>query len=396
MKKIRFIAFVALLVLALADAVCFADANEDLFAAIKAKDIHRVRTLLASGADVNALEKNAWGVVNSSPLMDAVSEGDMEIARLLLDKGADVDFKNSLGGDTPLMEAARQGDAEIAVLLLARGADINARDKNMGNTALTFAAAFGHTKIVKLLLDHGAPMDEQTDEGASALQLAAATAHSELVRMLLDKGANVNHKDIYQHTALFYAASRDSLPENARLLLARGADVNEKDFSGWTPLFNAACADCNPKIARLLLAKGADVNAQNSQGRTAFYYARLNANLGVITALVKAGANGGKMPALPHARLEPADIQFLNKQCKIEQPDIDVIPKLHIETRQMLMARIAMRECDLLVPFTISRGYYRQIIEKAPMPSPRGWDPVNYLTDEEIRQYQEITGEPRM
>ena len=208
--------------------------------------------------------------------------------------------------------------------------------------------------------------------------------------MLLDRGAELNHKDIYKQTALFYAASRDCRPGNARLLLARGTDVNQRDFSGRTPLFNAACADCNPEIARLLLAKGADVNAQNSQGRTAFYYARLNDNRGVIALLVKAGANGGKMPALPHTRLRPADIRFLAEECKIEQPDIEVIPSLNIKTRQTLLTQIAMRDCGLLIPFTVSRGYYREIIQKAPMPQPRGWDPTPYLTGEEIKQYQKI------
>jgi ankyrin repeat protein len=392
MRKTGFFTLVPLLILVVASVACFAGANDDLFAAIKARDIGRVRKLLASGANVNAPAQNFPAAAYLSPLAYAVREGDTEIARLLLDKGADVNFTHPMFGSTPLIEAAKQGNVEMVGLLLAKGAEISAQDNNLSNTALTFAASFGHTGTVKLLLDHGVPVDEQNGEGATALQLAASTDHSELVRLLLDRGADLNHKDIYWQTALFYAACRDCQLENARLLLDRGTNVNQRDFSGRTPLFDAACADCNPRIARLLLARGADVNAQNSQGRTAFYYARLNANRGVIAVLVKAGANGGKMPALPHTRLKPEDIQFLADQCKIEQPDIDVIPRLNIKTRKMLMAEIAMQDCELLVPFTISRGYYRQIIEKAPMPSPRGWDPIAYLTGEEIMQYQKITG----
>ena len=82
MRKLVFSALVALLVFAVASVVCFADANDDLFAAIKAKDIGRVRTLLATGANVNALAKNILGVGNISPLSYAVSEGDTEILRL--------------------------------------------------------------------------------------------------------------------------------------------------------------------------------------------------------------------------------------------------------------------------------------------------------------------------
>ena len=361
MKKIKLSYLIAVLILAMASVVCFADANDDLFAAIKAKDINRVRTLLDAGANVNALAKNILGIENISPLYYAVNEGDTEIIKLLLDKGADANFNPPIGGGTPLMVAAQRDETEIVRLLLTYGADIKVMDKNLGHTALTIAAAVGHIKTVKLLLDHGAPVDEQSDTGATPLQLAVATSNGDLVRLLLDQHADVNHRDKY----------------------------------GRTPLMSATCPECLPEIARLLLARGADVNARDVQGKTAFYYAQAQANQKVITVLVKAGANGGKMPAATASILTAADIQFLTITCKIERQDTDVIHKLDANTQQILLSRIALRDCALLHPFTSVRNYFRQLNPKAALPMPPyDWIYADiYLTGEEFKQYQKILDE---
>jgi ankyrin repeat protein len=290
MKKIGFIAFVALLVLAAASVVCFADANDDLY------------------------------------------------------------------------DAAQRGDVEKVRMLLARGANFNVIDKISGQTPLTIAAYFGHIETVKLLLDHGVPVDQQNNDGATALVFAASTE--------------------------FAASNADS--ELVRLLLARGADVNHRDKYGRTPLFEAACHDCKPGNAQLLLAKGADVNAQDNKGKTAFYYAQINANQGVIAVLVKAGANGGKMPEATTTALTVADQKFLITECKIEQSDIDVISKLDADTQKMLLSRITMRNCSLFNSFTASRKYFRQLKPNVALPTPPAdWD-ISYLTDEEIKQYEKI------
>jgi hypothetical protein len=261
-----------------------------------------------------------------------------------------------------LFDAAQRGNGEKVKLLLTKGADINYKDKIvLGHTPMTIAAAFGHTEIVKLLLDHGAPVDQQNEDGVTTLQCAASTAKSEMVKLLLD----------------------------------RGADVNHRDKSGRTPLFDAACRDCPPENARLLLAKGADVNAKDTKGRTAFYFAQANANQEVMAVLVKAGANGGKMPAALPAGLTAADTEFLAGECKIGQPDIDVIPKLDAKTQQMLLSRIAMRDCALLRSFTAVRNYYRRLNPKVALPMPPAeWVNADiYLTEEEFNQYVKIMNE---
>jgi hypothetical protein len=193
------------------------------------------------------------------------------------------------------------------------------------------------------------------------LQLAAFTNNGDLVHLLLDRHADVNHSDKY----------------------------------GRTPLISATCPECQPEVARLLLVSGADVNSRDVQGNTAIYYAQAQANQKVVAVLVKAGANGGKMPAAPASGLTAADIQFLTETCKIERQDIDVIHKLDANTQQMLLSRIALRDCALLHPFTSVRNYFRQLNPNAALPMPP-YDWVHadiYLTGEELKQFQKILEE---
>ncbi|MFZ1980358.1 MAG: ankyrin repeat domain-containing protein, partial [Smithella sp.] len=216
-------------------------------------------------------------------------------------------------------------------------------------------------EVVSLLLDHGASVDQQNEDGVSALQCAASTTKSEMVKLLLD----------------------------------RMADVNHRDKNGRTPLFDAACSKCPPENARLLLAKGADINATDNKGKTAFYYAKANANQGVMEVLVKAGANGGKMPEAPPAKLTAADKQFLTSECKIEPSDIDVIPRLAAKTQQQLLSRIAMRNCTLLNSFKAVRNYYNSLKPKEALKMPPGdWVYADmYLTEEEFNRYVKIMQE---
>jgi ankyrin repeat protein len=290
MRKIALYVLVALLILAVSGVVCFADVNEDMFM--------------------------------------AAQRGDVETVKLLLEKGADINYKHAMV---------------------------------LGHTPMTIAAAWGHTEIVSLLLDHGASVDQQNEDGVSTLQCAASTDKSELVKLLLD----------------------------------RKADVNHRDKAGRTPLFDAACSKCPPENARLLLSKGADINATDNKGKTAFYYAQANANQAVMEALVKAGANEGKIPEAPPAKLSAADKQFLTSKCKIEPSDIDVIPKLAANTQQQLLSQIAMRNCTLLNSFKSVRNYYNSLKPKVSLPLPPGdWGYAEiYLTEEEFNRYVKIMQE---
>ena len=102
-----------------------------LHSAAQAGDIIKVRSLLDEGADINATPAFAPGW---TPLSHALYKGQIEIARLLIERGAFINPK-SKWGNTPLHLAIPADNAEIVRLLIEHGADINAKN-NDGKTAL--------------------------------------------------------------------------------------------------------------------------------------------------------------------------------------------------------------------------------------------------------------------
>lgn len=130
-----------------------------LVSAAKAGDVARVRELLDNGGNPNELEQGF------SALMYACERGNLELVKLLVDRGADVNAREPAFHFTPLMAAASgkgfSDGAEkeiralnIVELLVQHGAEVNASGKN-GHTAIKFADESGHKQIVNFLESHG-------------------------------------------------------------------------------------------------------------------------------------------------------------------------------------------------------------------------------------------------
>jgi ankyrin repeat protein len=102
--------------------------------------------LLAAGADVNAVSRNALG---NTPLHAAVAGGHVDLALLLIESGAGVNTSDT-GGHTPFHIAAEGGHVAVVKALLARGADAHAVDVE-DRTPLSRAVARGHVEIVDLI-----------------------------------------------------------------------------------------------------------------------------------------------------------------------------------------------------------------------------------------------------
>ncbi|KAM0145600.1 hypothetical protein ACHAPG_011547, partial [Botrytis cinerea] len=203
------------------------------------------KLLLDRGADVNALQAAAW-------------KGNQEVIKLLLDRGADV---NAQGGEygNALQAAAWEGNQEIVKLLLDRGADVNAQGGYYGN-ALQAAAWDGNQEMVKLLLDRGADVNAQGGEYGNALQAAAWEGNQEIVKLLLDRGADLNAQGGYYGNAL-QAAAWEGNQEMVKLLLDRGADVNAQGGYYGNALQVAAWKG-NQETVKLLLDCGSDITIQ--------------------------------------------------------------------------------------------------------------------------------------
>jgi ankyrin repeat protein len=107
--------------------------------------------LLSKGAQVNVASQNRMRVM---PLHSAVAGKHIEIARALIDNGADVNARQA-DGFAPLHGAAQNGQVETIELLIAHGAEINAPSDD-GKTALSYTLGEGHTEAADLLRRHGA------------------------------------------------------------------------------------------------------------------------------------------------------------------------------------------------------------------------------------------------
>lgn len=152
-----------------------------------------VRTLLDMGSDINAqIETN-----RNTALTLACFQGRHEVVQLLLEKKANVEHRAKTGL-TPLMEAASGGYVEVGRVLLDYGADVNAPPvPSSRDTALTIAADKGHVEFVELLLQRGAQPDVKNKKGNSPLWLAANGGHLEVVELLYKAKADIDSQVFY-------------------------------------------------------------------------------------------------------------------------------------------------------------------------------------------------------
>jgi ankyrin repeat protein len=127
------------------------------------------------------------------------------------------------GEHTNLMRAALNGDLEVMKVLLTDGADVNERNAE-GRTALMFAAANSQTEAAKALLDHDADVNLVANDGGTALILAASAGDIELIRLLLSKGADPSRRYVQDERTALSLAREKNYEEIAQLLEAAGAE----------------------------------------------------------------------------------------------------------------------------------------------------------------------------
>jgi ankyrin repeat protein len=158
--------------------------------------------------------------------------GHYVIVKLLLDKGAEVEAKDSRYGQTPLSLAAENGYEAVVKLLLDKG---NARiEDSIGRTSLFFAAKNGHDTVAMALIRHySINLDQEDDYGSTPLSVAVRNSRTEIVNMLLATGQVFCHsQDRFGRTS-WYWARRCRNFEIQQLLLdyaeKRGIAVCEND-----------------------------------------------------------------------------------------------------------------------------------------------------------------------
>jgi len=177
-----------------------AGSYDDFMAALHFDRPEVIENLLARGFDPNT--PNEKGV--AALLVAMQSESPKSALVLAKHPQTQVNCQNTLG-ETPLMLAAINNQLELANVLIERGADVN----KPGWTPLHYAATRGHREMMRLLLENEAYIDSESANGTTPLMMAAYYASPLAVKLLLEEGADpvlVNSDNV---SALDMALSKD-------------------------------------------------------------------------------------------------------------------------------------------------------------------------------------------
>jgi ankyrin repeat protein len=226
------------------------------------------------------LSKNHYGFnlnkpnfYNYLPLQEAVRTRNMDITRILLEKGFSANTRMPYGNnpllhsvahsyDTPSDE--RDNNLEILKLLIKFGADVNAKG-HFGEAALHMAAETGNLKGAEILLENGANVDIKDDGKYTPLFSAVHNNRLKMVDYLISKGANANSESKLKTNCLFnvfynrnytYRYEPERL-EIVKLLIENRINVDQRDENGSTPLHKSFIYN-DYHVAKLLIENGAN------------------------------------------------------------------------------------------------------------------------------------------
>jgi ankyrin repeat protein len=256
------------------------DDSTPLHLASEQGSVEIARTLIEHGADLSAKDDEAW-----TPLHRALSRGHMDIARLLVECGADVSAKGD-DGWTPLHLASTRGNLDLTRFLIERGADVSA-EETYGWTPLHRAASNGHVDLARFLVEGGADVSAKDQYGWTPLNRALSNGHIDLARYLAEYGGAAKSED---GSSPLHMVLSEGHVDLAWFLVEHGADVSARDAIGSTPL-HWASSHGHGDLVQLLVAYGADVLATDEDGRTPLDMAYFWDHMEVAQFLIDHGAD---------------------------------------------------------------------------------------------------------
>lgn len=277
------------------------DIQKALWSAVMEGRVFAIRLLLDAGANPNQRPKNPQ---SPNVYQDLIVQylttkcgwgyyfGGFEVVKMLVEAGADIESKNSMGW-TPLLLAAKTGNTELLCFLLELGANAAVEEQETGRRALQWAAIAGDLEAVQLLLQQRCETGTDIAKWSILAQLFqavrkdAGTALPQFLRDLNSLDPTECHVLKLWH--LVVEKGQESASE---ALLNMGISLEAIDNHGNTAL-NLAAGNGHEGIVQLLLSKGANVDAESDQdfyGGTPLSQAAKGVHAGVVRVLLDAGA----------------------------------------------------------------------------------------------------------
>ena len=300
-------------------------------------EAHRkiIAFLLTNKANINAKlikDKHFDGFIGLSPLFMAAINGNIDIATILLENGANcnisskhhkctflhilveegyydlialalknrylrakIDYQEEENGRSALYEAVLRQKYGIAKLLIDHGANVNRCHRD--DPLLVFVTALdkNDVRMAKLLIENGLDLDAKNENGMTPLFGAVMFRKYEIAELLIKKGANVMvrvGKDKITPLHQCMSMGGDDLTGNflMMLLLKHGADVNAKLADGETPL-HAAARSGHGYRTQILIQMDSNVDAVMEYEMTPLHWASDQGHLKIVELLVEAGAD---------------------------------------------------------------------------------------------------------
>lgn len=230
------------------------------------------------------------------PINIASIGGHIEIVKLLLLYGADINNQEKYLKSTPIISALFGGHIKLAEFLLEQNANINII-RTDGVSALSVAAKYGYLEIAKIILAKNAQIDQADNEGITAIHQAILNDKYEVVNFLLENKANINTSHYTGITPLCSASEKGST-KMIQLLLNHNSKINIICDQGDSPLIKAISSNSFESV-KMLVENGACINFYTDNGLSPILYSIFKIkNFEIAKFLIKSGADTNLIPSI--------------------------------------------------------------------------------------------------